>query len=112
MFDIHQERLLMDIWDRNILLIVEGKNDRKALERIGLENIVEISGKRLENVVDKIKHTVVTILTDYDKEGLKHYKRLKSLLTANGIYVDDSIRRNFRKVFLVNKIEELNSHFK
>ncbi len=112
MLDIHQEKLLSDIRDRNILLIVEGKKDKKALERMGLENIFEISGKRLENVSDNIKHTLVAILTDYDREGMKYYKRLKSLLIANEIAVNDDIRRKFRKVFFVNKIEELNSHFK
>jgi len=79
-----------------------------------LDNIVEISGKQLERVADivKSKQSQVTILTDYDKEGVKQYKRLKKLLLSDEIKVDDIFRRKFKRVFLVNKIEEINYYFK
>lgn len=109
-----QEKFLIELRSNKMLIFVEGKKDHKVLKMVGLDNIVEISGKQLEKVADMAneKQLRVTILTDYDSEGVKQYKRLKSLLQANGIKVDDSIRRNFKRMFLVNKIEELSSYLK
>lgn len=114
MFEEHQEKLLSEMQDSNTLLIVEGKKDRKVLEKVGLHNIFEISGKQLEKVVDIIKgeHSQVAILTDYDREGIIQYKRLRKLLLSNEIKIDDTTRRNFKRTFLVNKIEELNGYLK
>ena len=109
-----QEKLLADIRHSETLLVVEGKRDREALRKAGLDNIVEISGRRLERVADivKSKQQQVTILTDYDKEGIIQYKRLKKLLLSDEIKVNDIFRREFKRVFLVNRIEELNGYFK
>ncbi len=114
MFDEHQTKFLADIHDSKTLILVEGKKDRIALEKAGLSGIIEISGKRPEKVVDIIKEKkkTVIVLTDYDKEGIKQYKRLKDLLIADEIKVDDTVRRDFKRTFLVNKIEEFNSYFK
>jgi 5S rRNA maturation endonuclease (ribonuclease M5) len=109
-----QEKLLADIRYSETLLVVEGKRDREALRKAGLDNIVEISGRQLERVVDvvKSKQSQVTILTDYDEEGVKQYKRLKKLLLSDGVKVNDIFRRDFKRAFLVNRIEELNGYFK
>lgn len=109
-----QEKLLADIRYSETLLVVEGKRDRGALRKAGLENVIEISGRQLERVVDivKSKRTQVTILTDYDKEGVRQYKRLKELLLSDEIKVNDIFRREFKRAFLVNRIEELNGYFK
>lgn len=114
MFEEHQQRFLNNMQNSGNLILVEGKKDRKVLQRTGLDNIFEISGKQLEKVADilKEKHLEVTILTDYDKEGIKLYKRLKSLLISNDVKVNDDIRRKFKCAFLVNKVEELNGYFK
>ena len=114
MFEEHQKQFLRYMQITGDLILVEGKNDRKVLEKMGLENIFEISGKQLDTVADilKTKQQKVIILTDYDKEGIRQYKRLKSLLLANDIKTSDSIRRDFKRNFLVNKIEELTSYFR
>lgn len=114
MFEENQEKFLLEIRNSGTLLLVEGKRDRKVLENAGLENIIEISGKQLEKVADIVngRDSKVTILTDYDKEGIKQYKRLKNLLLTNGIKIDDKLRRDFKRIFLVDKIEELISYFK
>lgn len=114
MFEEHQKQFIRYMQSIEDLILVEGKNDRKVLEKMGLENIFEISGKQLDTVADilKTRQQKVIILTDYDKEGIRQYKRLKSLLLANEIKTSDSIRRDFKRVFLVNKVEELISYFK
>lgn len=114
MFEEHQKQFIKYMQTTGDLILVEGKNDRKVLEKMGLENIFEISGKQLDTVADilKTRQQKVIILTDYDKEGIRQYKRLKSLLLANDIKINDSIRRDFKRNFLVNKIEDLSSYFR
>lgn len=114
MLEEHQEKLLIGLRNSDTLIIVEGKKDRKALERAGLDNIIEISGKSPEKVVDIVndKQLQVAILTDYDREGIKQYKRLKALFQGNGIKTDDNLRKNFKRVFHINTIEEFVSYLK
>ncbi len=113
MFGKNQEKLL-EILKESGLIIVEGKKDRKVLEKMGLKNIVEISGKALEKVVDIIQEMgqQVIILTDYDKEGTEQYERLKNLLLSDGLREDNNIRNLFKATFSVNKIEELKFYLK
>ena len=109
-----QQEFLNETEDNGAIFIVEGKNDKKALEHLNIKNILEISGKQLDKVSDIVKNKGETavILTDYDEEGVKQHNRLKKLLITNDIRIDDVTRRNFKRTFLINKIEELNGHFK
>lgn len=114
MLEEHQEKFMTEMRNSGTVILVEGKRDRKVLEKAGLTNIIEISGKQLEKVADIINgcETKVTILTDYDKEGIKQYTRLRDLLLTQGTKIDDRLRRDFKRTFLVNKIEELVDYFK
>ena len=92
----------------NSQIIVEGKKDREVLEKLGFKNVVEISGKSLSEILKEIKKDSVILLTDFDSEGEKLAKKLYNFLKIYGIKVDEFERRIFRKLFNVNKIEELN----
>ncbi|NIO22445.1 MAG: toprim domain-containing protein [Candidatus Aenigmarchaeota archaeon] len=71
--------LLKELKDK--LLIVEGKNDKKALKSLGLKNIIAIDGRPLYEVVENINTTKeIVILTDFDKKGREIEKRLRYLL--------------------------------
>lgn len=109
-----QQKFLNETEDNRAVFIVEGKNDKKALEHFNIKNILEISGKQLDRVADIVKNKweSAVILTDYDEEGMRQYDRLKKLLTTNGIKINDEIRRGLKRVFFINKIEELNGYFK
>lgn len=89
-------------------IIVEGKRDREVLEKLGFKNILEISGKSLFEILKEIKKEPVILLTDFDEEGEKLAKELYSFLKIYGIRVDELEREILRKIFGVNKIEELN----
>ena len=95
------------------LVIVEGKNDEKALKALGLKNIIKINGQPLLDVVNqavKIKKEII-ILTDFDKEGRKLASKLNSLLEAFKRKPNKRLRRMFMK-FGKNKIEEVDAHVK
>jgi len=96
----------------NILFIVEGKKDKKALLNLGIKNILDISGRRLTDIVDCILSSnfrQIVVLTDFDREGKKKHKILVKLFEINGIKVNSQLRRKFISLFKIHKIEEINS---
>lgn len=94
--------LLIEIKDK--VVIVEGKRDKRALEKIGIRNVIEISGKPLSSIVNIVKGKHVVILTDFDKEGKKLEKKLTYLFSKNKIKIDRMLRFKFLR-FGVDKIE-------
>ncbi|UZE94039.1 MAG: toprim domain-containing protein [Candidatus Pacearchaeota archaeon] len=81
--------------DSHILVIVEGKKDKKALEKIGFENIFILHGRPLYVQIEKISSEVkeCIILTDFDKKGKQLYHWLKKELVKNGVRINDRLRR-------------------
>ena len=76
---------------KNTLVIVEGKNDQKALEKFGLKNILMLEGNAIFEVIEKV-NTEVAILTDLDSKGKELYKRLQSMLTKRGVKINNKLR--------------------
>lgn len=76
---------------KDMLVIVEGKNDEKALRKLGFKRII-ILNKPLFEVVEEVNEKTVIILTDLDKKGKQLYGRLKKDLNKRGISVDDKLR--------------------
>ncbi len=95
----------------SLLIIVEGKKDRMALEANGLKNILVLNGplyKVCEDVSKKTKSAA--ILTDLDKEGKKLYSKIKEGLNKNGVSVNDSFRNFLFKCTKLRQIEGLLSY--
>jgi len=106
--------VLEELKKEEALLIVEGKKDEKALRYFGFKNIVRISGKSLEKVVEEVisfNPTEVAILTDFDDEGKKIAINLSNLLSLYKIKLNYFIRKKIKSL-KINKIEELNSFTK
>jgi len=98
----------------DIPVVVEGKKDKAALFKLGFRKIIDISGKTLQEVSEKIKSDnfdSVIILTDFDKEGEEKESRLKKLFNHLSITVDSFARRRFKSLN-IHKIEEINSFTK
>jgi len=81
------------------LTIVEGKNDKSALEELGFQNIFVIheTGKSLGEKIEQIqqlcsKKDKACILTDFDKKGKQMYLLLKSKLSESGVKMDNTLR--------------------
>ena len=77
--------------EEQTLIIVEGKNDKKALQHFNLENIVTLATP-LYKILEMMWKEKVVILTDFDKKGKQLYKKIKSLCSQRGIYIDDTLR--------------------
>ncbi|RJQ20760.1 toprim domain-containing protein [Candidatus Woesearchaeota archaeon] len=80
--------------EKNILVIVEGKKDQAALERLGIRNILAISRTPLYKITDRIiaREKTVILLVDLDTEGRKIYHKLAQELQKHKIKIDNTLR--------------------
>jgi len=91
--NVHHEQLLEALEEnRDVLTIVEGKNDKRALERLGFQNIVTLN-KPLYQVVEGIEEDEVLILTDLDQHGRHLYHYFFQECTRRGIKVNNRVRQ-------------------
>ena len=100
------------IKDSNTLIIVEGKKDRAALQKLGLNNIIELSKKPLFQVVEDVANSndECIILTDLDKEGRQLYSKLNSNLQKNGVKVDNKFRKFLFRHTKLRQVEGICSY--
>ncbi|MBI3034538.1 toprim domain-containing protein [Candidatus Woesearchaeota archaeon] len=94
------------------VVIVEGKKDKIALEKLGVKNIITIS-KPLYLVIDEAaaKAADAAILTDLDREGRKLYSRLSSGLQMQGVAIDNSFRNFLFRKTKLRQIEGIYDYF-
>lgn len=86
------------------VILVEGKNDKKALESFKIKNIIYLKDS-LYKVVEDIAETgkQCILLVDLDAEGRKLHARLLSDLQANGVKVNT----RFRKLLFTTRIRTI-----
>ena len=91
------------------LIIVEGKKDKQALEKLGIDNIETLNGRPTYQLVEDIleKTKKVIILTDLDKEGKIFYHRIKHNLQKKKIKIEDGFRQFLFKKTNISCIESL-----
>ena len=99
------------------LIIVEGKKDRAALNKLGLTNIVTLEGplyRNVEEIAEKASKTKnphrAIILTDLDPEGKKLYSRLKKDLGEHGVEIDDRFREFLFRKTKLRQIEGMDTY--
>lgn len=93
MNQVMQERLYDELDNsRDVLTIVEGKNDKRALERYGFRNVRTLN-KALFKVVEDIDEREVLILTDLDAHGKKLYHYFFHECSRRGIKVNNRLRQ-------------------
>ena len=86
------------------VILVEGKNDKKALESFKIKNIIYLKDS-LYKVVEDIAETgkECILLVDLDAEGRKLHARLLNDLQANGVKVNT----RFRKLLFTTRIRTI-----
>ncbi len=107
MFIPHNPEKLLDIL-RNTAIIVEGKNDKKALKELEIKNIFTISGKSIEDFIQGLeKNYNYVVLTDFDSEGEFKNKKICKNLERFKLKFNPKIRFLVKDFFGITKIEEL-----
>ena len=95
------------IINSNILVIVEGKKDRIALQKLGISNIIELNKKPLFQIVEHIANSndECIILTDLDKKGKELFGKLNSDLQKRGLKINNKLREFLFKHTKLRQIE-------
>ena len=101
------KELVEKIKDSEKYILVEGKNDKIALQRLGLLKIIMIYKKPIYQVVENIvkKTKQVIILTDMDKEGKMLYGKISTQVQQFGVQVDNKYREALYKKTRLRQVE-------
>ncbi len=91
--ELHQQimQFIEEIQQDNIPIIVEGRNDKRALQELGLDNIFTLN-LPLFKIVERIPGKEVVILTDLDKKGKELYRRIQHDCIHHGIKINNNLR--------------------
>jgi len=94
------------------IVIVEGREDKAALRRLGITKVVQLNKRPLYKVVEELieKNKEVIILTDLDKKGKQLYGKLNHDLQRFGVKVDNRFRNFLFKNTKLRQIEGLDSY--
>ena len=97
----------------NTLIIVEGKKDKAALQKLGLSNIIELNKKPLFQIVEEVSGSddECIILTDLDKKGKELYGKLSSDLQKHGVKVNNKFREFLFRHTKLRQMEGIDTHF-
>ncbi len=102
---------LQQIQDYNIPVIVEGRNDKKALQELGLVNIFTLN-MPLFKIVERIQGKEVVILTDLDKKGKQLYRRIQHDCIHHGIKINNKLRHFLFRETELSHIEGLATYLR
>ncbi len=90
------------------VVLVEGKNDREKLKKLGIKNVVDLKGRRYYDVLEDIAdhyHNVI-LLFDLDKHGERIFNKFKYMLENEGIRTNSEFREYLKKMN-IEEIEDL-----
>jgi len=80
-------------------VIVEGRKDKEALEKLGVKKIVLLKGPRpLYEVIESLQGERVAILTDMDESGKNLRRKLLSLMSRYGMTENKKPRELFARM--------------
>ena len=103
------EKIKQEIEEDRLIILVEGKKDKAALEHLGLRQIIILNGKdiwnRLEALSEEHKGKEILIFTDFDKEGKKLYGKITKDLERLGMRINKQYREFFQKKTKVSHVE-------
>ncbi len=109
------EKIKEEIEEDKLIIIVEGKKDKAALNNLGVkDSIFILNGKdiwnRLEEIANNNQEKHILILTDFDKEGKKLYGKITKDLERLGMKINKKYREFFQKRTKISQIEGLDTY--
>ena len=87
--------------DEGIPILVEGRNDRRALKRLGIQGeivAVKNSGKVLADLLDEVPGSRAVLFVDFDDEGVTLGRTIKEHLEERGVNVNFRLWRQVGKL--------------
>ena len=103
---------LKKIKETNIIVIVEGKNDKKALKEFGINRVKPIAKRAIYKVVEEVSENnkECIILTDLDKEGKRLFRMLNHDLNQHGVQIKKGFREFLFQHTKLTQIEGLTTY--
>jgi len=100
------------IRERNLIVIVEGIKDKKALNSFGIKRVKQISKRALYKVVEEVAENdkEAVILTDLDKAGKRLFAKLNHDLCQHGVRVNKKFREFLFRYTKLRQVEGLRSY--
>ncbi len=100
----------------DVEVVVEGPRDVNSLQDLGVKAnfcfAIDLIKDLKEVGERRVYGKTFIILTDFDREGIQLYKKLKSEITELGGKVEELPRREYKKFGFPPMIEELSSFVK
>ncbi len=97
----------------DVEIVVEGSKDVQSLKGVGVRGKFTLASLLLRDIKNegcqRVEGRTFIILTDFDKEGVMLYKRLKGIITELGGKLDDFPRKQYISLKFPPLIEELES---
>ncbi len=104
--------IINKIRESNKIVIVEGREDKIALKKLGISNIIQLNKNPMYVVVEECisRGEDVIILTDLDKKGKELYGKLNHDLQRFGVKVDNRLREFLFRNTKLRQIEGLSNY--
>jgi len=102
------KRALEELDEKEAVIIVEGKKDKEALQRIGVKNRIKLvnrSPAELSRAISDEKEAI--ILTDFDEAGEEICKRVEESLSSYSIKADTELRKRLHRIIGVANFESI-----
>ena len=88
-------------------VLVEGKRDKRALQKYGIKNVITLEGKRFTELPDLLEgFSRVILLFDLDKHGERIKEKVKEILTKQGYILIEDFREELRHMG-INFVEDI-----
>ncbi|OMH41083.1 toprim domain-containing protein [Desulfurobacterium indicum] len=85
----------------NTIIVVEGKRDKIALKKFGIDRVYPLKGKGFHDFAqilsDEIKPQSIILITDFDPEGEIIFQKLQKIFSRYNLPIDTSFREELRK---------------
>lgn len=102
------KRTLREIEESRAVVLVEGKKDREALERIGVKNRIVLVGMGARSACERLSgFDEAVILADFDERGEEIAREIEETLGACNIRPNTEYGRRLRYVLGVRNFEEI-----
>ncbi len=100
MTGLTKEKFVKKINKTKLPLLVEGKNDKKALHNNGVENkIFILNRKPLYKIAEKLsRYDKIILLFDNDTTGRILFKKMNKELTRHGVKINKEFQHLLKKL--------------
>lgn len=77
---------------KDTVVLVEGPNDKKSLEKLGFQNVIYMN-KAMYKIVEELEdNEEILLLTDLDQHGKGLYKYFYREFTQRGVRINNRLR--------------------